>query len=61
VVEIAAQIRRKIGYQEAVSPARALAFLHAFYIAQRDFLERRRLYGDDRADKHHAEPDTPNE
>lgn len=54
VVEIAAQIRRKIGYEEPVEDARALAFLHAFYAAQRDYLERKRLYGDDRADKHHG-------
>lgn len=53
IVEVAAQIRRKINYSESVADSRALAFLHAFYTAQRDFLERRRLYGDDRADKHH--------
>lgn len=57
VIEVAAQIQRKIGYHEAVPDARALAFLHAFYTAQREFLERKRLYGDDRADKHHARRD----
>lgn len=59
VVEVAAQIRRKIGYEEPVPDSRALAFLHAFYTAQREFLERKRLYGDDRADKHHARRDDP--
>ena len=59
VVEVAAQIRRKIGYEDPVPDDRALAFLHAFYIAQRDFLERKRLYGDDRADKSHGETDSP--
>ena len=53
IVALAAQIRRKIGYDDPVPDDRALAFLHAFYRAQREFLERRKLFGDVREDKHH--------
>lgn len=55
VVAVAAQIRTKIGYDEPVPEARALAFLHAFYKAQRAFLENRQVFGDVRDDKHHAQ------
>lgn len=53
------KIRRKIGYADPVDPADHPAFLQAFYTAQRAHLEQRQLFGDRRADKHHAEADTP--
>ena len=59
VVALAAQIRRKIGYDDPVPDDRALAFLHAFYRAQREFLERKKLFGDVREDKHHNQVETP--
>lgn len=52
------KIRRKIGYADRVDPADHAAFLQAFYTAQRAHLEQRQLFGDRRADKHHAEADT---
>jgi uncharacterized RDD family membrane protein YckC len=51
------KIRRKIGYADPVDPADHPAFLQAFYTAQRSHLEQRQLFGDRRADKHHAEAD----
>ncbi|WP_425084396.1 RDD family protein [Ruegeria profundi] len=54
---IVEQVRRKIGYADAVRPEDQLAFLEAFYKAQRAFLEQRQLFGDKRADKFHAEAD----
>ncbi len=56
VVALAAQIRKKIDFEDPVPEADALIFLHAFYRAQRAFLERKKLYGDVREDKHHSEP-----
>lgn len=53
ITEVAAQIVRKIGYEETIPSERALAFLHAFYTAQRAFLEQKQLFGEVRADKHH--------
>ena len=53
------KIRRKIGYADPVAPADHPAFLQAFYTAQRAHLEQRQLFGDRRADKHHAQADTP--
>lgn len=53
------KIRRKIGYADPVDPADHPVFLQAFYTAQRAHLEQRQLFGDRRADKHHAEADTP--
>ncbi|MFS2316697.1 RDD family protein [Maricaulis sp. D1M11] len=53
VVSIARQIIRKIGYKDPVPVHRMLAFLHAFYKAQRAFLEGRQMLGDVRDDKHH--------
>ncbi len=50
---IVEQVRRKIDYAEAVRPEDRLAFLEAFYKAQRAFLEQRQLFGDKRADKFH--------
>jgi uncharacterized RDD family membrane protein YckC len=55
---ITEKIRRKIGYADPVDPADHAAFLQAFYTAQRAHLEQRQLFGDRRADKHHAEADT---
>lgn len=53
------KIRRKIGYAEPVREEDHARFLKAFYAAQRAHLEQRQLFGDRRADKHHAvrEPD----
>lgn len=53
------KIRRKIGYADPVPPEDHAAFLSAFYTAQRAHLEQRQLFGDRRADKHHAEADPP--
>ncbi len=55
VVALADQIRRKIGFEDPVPDVEALVFLHAFYRAQRSFLERKKLYGDVREDKHHGD------
>ena len=51
---IVEKIRRKIGYSDAVTPANHMRFLLAFYNAQRAHLEQRQLFGERRADKHHA-------
>lgn len=63
LVEVAASIRRKIGYREEVPPTDVAAFLLAFYRAQRAFLEQKKLFGDARGDKFHREAtrgeDTP--
>ncbi len=55
LVQVTAQIRRKIGYEEPVPDSRAHEFLHAFYTAQRAFLEQKRVFGDVRDDKHHRD------
>lgn len=55
IIQVAAQIRRKISYPHEVAAPRALAFLHAFYKAQRAFLENRQVFGDVRDDKHHRD------
>ncbi len=47
-------ILRKIGYADPVAPHERREFLSAFYRAQREHLESRRLFGDRREDKHHA-------
>jgi uncharacterized RDD family membrane protein YckC len=54
VSAIIEKIRRKIGYAEPVPMADHDAFLRAFYSAQRAHLEQRQLFGERRADKHHA-------
>lgn len=54
--DIIQKIRRKIGYADPVPPEDYSAFLKAFYTAQRAHLEQRQLFGDRRADKHHAAP-----
>lgn len=48
------KIRRKITYAEPVPPLDHEDFLRAFYNAQRAHLEQRQLFGEKRADKHHA-------
>ena len=53
---IVEQIRKKIEYSDAVPESEQQAFLAAFYKAQRSYLEQRQLFGDKRADKHHASP-----
>ncbi|MGL4237354.1 RDD family protein [Tabrizicola sp.] len=57
--EIIEKIRRKIGYADPVPPEDQPAFLKAFYTAQRAHLEQRQLFGDRRADKHHARLEPP--
>jgi len=52
---IAANICRKITYEERVADRDAEAFLNAFYIAQRRYLEQRKLFGDAREDKFHKD------
>jgi uncharacterized RDD family membrane protein YckC len=54
LADIIEKIRRKIGYADPVDPADHMAFLQTFYTAQRAHLEQRQLFGDRRADKHHA-------
>lgn len=53
------KIRKKIGYAEAISEREQSEFLMAFYNAQRAHLEQRQLFGDRRADKHHAKEEDP--
>lgn len=54
------RIRVKIGFADPVPEADHLAFLKAFYNAQRAHLEQRQLFGERRADKFHADRgDTP--
>ena len=48
-------ILRKIGYVEPVAEAETADFLLAFYRAQREHLESRKLFGDQRQDKFHKE------
>ena len=50
--EIGARIRRKIGWQGEVPPEMEERFLRDFYTAERAFLERERLFGKSKADKH---------
>jgi len=51
------KVRNKISYPDPVPPHEASTFLRAFYNAQRAHLEQRQLFGDRRADKHHATQD----
>jgi uncharacterized RDD family membrane protein YckC len=53
--EVCEKICRRIGWTAPVAEADVLAFLRAFYAAERAFLEREQLYGKARADKH-AQP-----
>ncbi|MEM6637394.1 MAG: RDD family protein [Pseudomonadota bacterium] len=54
VVSIVEKIRRKIGYADVVKPEEAVAFLGAFYNAQRAYLEQRQIFGERREDKHYG-------
>ena len=56
VAQVAATIRKRIAYDETVSPAQDFDFLSEFYREQREYLESRSLFGDKRADKFHARP-----
>jgi uncharacterized RDD family membrane protein YckC len=60
LAEIIEKIRRKIRYADPVPPADHMVFLRSFYAAQRAHLEQRQLFGDRRADKHHAANETLN-
>jgi hypothetical protein len=51
---VVGKVRQKIGYADPVAVPDHLAFLTAFYTAQRAHLEQRQLFGDRRADKHHG-------
>jgi uncharacterized RDD family membrane protein YckC len=52
-------IIRKISYVPKVAPNDRMDFLMAFYRAQREHLENRRLFGDRREDKFHKTGDAP--
>ena len=52
-------IIRKIAYAPKVAPNDRRDFLMAFYRAQREHLENRRLFGDRREDKFHKTGDAP--
>jgi len=58
MVAIARNIRKKILYEEALADRDAEAFLDSFYIAQRRYLEQRKLFGDTREDKFHNDDDS---
>lgn len=49
------RIRKKIDYAYPVAPKDEEAFLKAFYRVQRAYLEQKKLFGEARADKHHAD------
>ena len=53
-VSIVDNIRRKIGYADAVKPHEVFDFLRAFYNAQRAHLEQRQIFGERREDKHYS-------
>ncbi len=55
LVAIADKIRTKIEYLEPVADEDVPEFLEAFYVAQRRYLESRKLFGDARADKFHGD------
>ncbi|KZM51007.1 RDD family protein [Labrenzia sp. OB1] len=55
IATIVEKIRKKIGYAEPVPPQDRIRFLQAFYNAQREHLEQRRLFGDRRENKHYAQ------
>lgn len=56
---IVRNICRKIAYEETVEHRDAEAFLNAFYVAQRRYLEQRKLFGDAREDKFHKDEPPP--
>ncbi|MEO1197958.1 MAG: RDD family protein [Pseudomonadota bacterium] len=49
------RIRRKINFGDPVDPDDEEAFLTTFYAAQREYLEKKQLFGEVREDKYHAE------
>ncbi|MEM1234006.1 MAG: RDD family protein [Pseudomonadota bacterium] len=51
VSSIVDKIRHKIGYADVIQPGETVAFLRAFYNAQRAHLEQRQIFGDRRRDK----------
>ncbi|MEL7272184.1 MAG: RDD family protein [Pseudomonadota bacterium] len=53
---IAQTIARRIGWNGRIVGGQVRPFLAAFYAAQRDHLERRRMMGDMRENKFHTEP-----
>ena len=57
IAAIVERIRKKIGYADAVPQSDHIAFLQAFYNAQRSHLEQRQLFGDKRQDKYHKAKD----
>ena len=58
---IVRNICRKITYEEKVADGDAAEFLNAFYVAQRRYLEQRKLFGDAREDKFHKDEPPPDE
>jgi uncharacterized RDD family membrane protein YckC len=54
IASVIEKIRHKIGYAEAINAPDRVAFLRAFYNAQRAHLEQRQLFGERRQDKHHG-------
>lgn len=57
LLEISRKIRDKIEYLDPVPDKDVPEFLEAFYLAQRRFLESRKLFGDAREDKFHKQDD----
>ncbi len=51
--KVVQNIITKIGYTDPVKPGQHSDFLFAFYRAQREYLESRKLFGDAREDKFH--------
>ncbi len=56
---IVGNICRKISYEERIDHRHAEEFLNAFYVAQRRYLEQRKLFGDAREDKFHKDETQP--
>lgn len=54
MVTVGTRIRNKIGYDEPVSPQEEREFLQSFYVAQRSYLEQKKLMGESRTDKFHS-------
>ena len=54
LARVADAITKRIGYEVQIRPDQAEAFLLAFYRTQRGYLESRKLFGDAREDKFHA-------
>ena len=58
LVAIFEKVVAKIEYTERVRQDEIPEFLEAFYVAQRRYLETRKLFGDARVDKFHQQDDT---